>query len=53
MAEIKIEKLDKANIEKRGVSKWPIWTKEISRFDWHYDNIEECYCVFGGVPKSQ
>lgn len=49
MAEIKIERLDKANIEKRGISKWPIWTKEVSRFDWHYDSTEECYILEGNV----
>jgi len=49
MIDIKIEKLDKAAIEKRGVAKWPIWTKEVSRFDWHYDRIEECYILEGSV----
>lgn len=49
MADIKVEKLDKAVIEKRGISKWPIWTKEVSRFDWHYDSIEECYILEGSV----
>ncbi len=41
--EIKIEKLDKGQLEKRGIYSWPIWEKEVSRFDWHYDDIEECY----------
>jgi len=49
MAEIKIEKLDKASIAKRGISGWPIWTKEVSRFDWHYDSVEECYILEGNV----
>jgi uncharacterized cupin superfamily protein len=49
MADIKIEKLDKANVEKRGINKWPIWTKEVSRFDWHYDSVEECYILDGSV----
>lgn len=49
MAEIKIEKLDKAGIEKRGISEWPIWTKEASQFDWYYDNVEECYILEGDV----
>jgi hypothetical protein len=26
---------------------WPIWEKEISRFDWHYDQTEECYLLEG------
>ncbi len=49
MAEIKVEKLDKDNFEKRGIGKWPIWTKERSRFDWHYDSTEECYILEGSV----
>lgn len=49
MADIKVEKLGKAVIEKRGISKWPIWTKEVSRFDWHYDSVEECLILEGDV----
>jgi len=49
MTDIKIEKLDKATIDKRGITKWPIWTKEVSRFDWSYDSTEECYILEGKV----
>jgi len=33
----------------RGVKSWPIWEKEASRFDWHYDSVEECYVLEGDV----
>lgn len=47
--EIKIEKHELKDMEKQGVTSWPIWEKEISRFDWHYDSIEECYLLEGEV----
>jgi uncharacterized cupin superfamily protein len=46
---ISIDKLDKKEIEEKGILDWPIWEKEISRFDWHYDSIEECYLLEGEV----
>ena len=47
MAEIKVEKLNKAEIEKMGIRSWPIWDKEASKFDWSYDSIERCYILEG------
>lgn len=47
--DIKIEKLTKEQIDKKGVTRWPIWEKEVSRFDWHYDSTEECYILEGEV----
>jgi uncharacterized protein len=38
---IEIEKPTTEHLEKKGVSSWPIWEKEISRFDWRYDSTEE------------
>jgi len=32
-----------------GVYSWPIWEKEASRFDWHYDETEICYLLEGKV----
>ena len=49
MAEIKIEKLPEEKIKELGIRSWPIWEKEISRFDWHYDQIETCYILEGKV----
>lgn len=46
---IEIEKPDPAELEKKGVFSWPVWEKEVSRFDWRYDSHEECYLVEGHV----
>jgi uncharacterized cupin superfamily protein len=37
------------DIKKRGIFNWPIWEKEVSRFDWYYDEPEECYFLEGKV----
>ena len=47
--EIKIEKPSEEKLKKMGVSGWPIWEKEISKFDWHYDDKETCYLLKGKV----
>lgn len=49
MSEVKIEKLSEEKLKKMNVSSWPIWEKEISRFDWHYDGTEMCYITEGEV----
>ena len=46
---ITVKRLSKDEIEKKGVTSWPIWEKEISQFDWHYDSTEECYLLQGLV----
>ena len=46
---IEIKKPGLKDMEKKGVLAWPIWEKEISRFDWHYDEIEEYYLIEGKV----
>jgi len=35
-----------------GVTSWPIWTKEVSRFDWSYDTEETCYVLEGAVTVT-
>ena len=53
--EIKVQKLKDEELKRMGVFTWPIWTKEVSRFDWHYDSVEECYLLEGEVvvePKA-
>jgi uncharacterized protein len=45
--EIKVERLDQDELKNRGVFGWPVWEKEISRFDWYYDVVEECYFLNG------
>jgi len=46
---IDIKKPSDRDLEGEGVLAWPIWEKEISRFDWHYDSTEECYLLEGRV----
>ncbi len=46
---IKIKKPTKTDLEKSNIYSWPIWEKEISEFDWYYDNTEECYLLAGKV----
>jgi hypothetical protein len=47
--EIKIQKLNSGQLKKMEVFSWPIWTKEVSRFAWYYDCVEECYFLEGEV----
>ena len=30
-------------------SSWPIWSCEISEFDWKYDDEEHCFIIDGSV----
>ncbi len=55
MGEIKIRKPSEGEISEMGVRSWPIWEKETSVFDWHYDSNEDCYLLEGRVrvtPES-
>ena len=47
MDKIKIEKPDSGKLKQLGVDSWPIWEKEVSRFDWSYDEKETCYILEG------
>jgi uncharacterized protein len=49
MNKVFIEQLTSEQKEKRGIASWPIWEKEISRFDWFYDSDEECQVLEGEV----
>ena len=46
---IKVEKPAEQYLRDRKVRSWGIWEKEVSRFDWHYDSVEECYLLEGRV----
>ena len=46
---ISIEKPTDKDLEDKKVLSWPVWEKEISRFDWHYASTEECYLLEGKV----
>lgn len=49
MKKVQIEKLTEEQITQRGIRKWPVWEKEISRFPWEYDITEECYILEGEI----
>ncbi|MFA6571624.1 MAG: cupin domain-containing protein [Bacteroidota bacterium] len=46
---IEVKKLSEDEIAKMGIKKWPVWTKEISIFDWFYDSQEMCLFLEGKV----
>jgi uncharacterized cupin superfamily protein len=46
---VKVKKLGEKDITEMEISSWPIWEKEVSRFDWFYDSTEECYLLEGEV----
>lgn len=46
---IEVEKPTQHFLDDRKVSSWGIWEKEVSRFDWHYDETEESYLLKGKV----
>lgn len=50
--EIKVQKLNQDQLKKMNVFSWSIWEKEVSKFDWHYDDIEECYFLEGEVTVT-
>ena len=49
MEKIHVEKPDSGKLDEMGVNSWPIWEKEVSRFDWFYDTKETCYILEGDV----
>ena len=49
MQSVNIEHLTNEEINARGIRNWPIWTKEASRFPWHYDDREQCLILEGEI----
>jgi uncharacterized cupin superfamily protein len=50
--EIIVQQLSSQEIEEKGIMNWPIWTKDVSVFDWHYDATEECLLMQGLVEVT-
>ena len=50
--DIQVEKPDQTKLDNLGVKSWPVWEKEVSTFDWHYDSTEECYLLAGKVTVT-
>jgi uncharacterized cupin superfamily protein len=40
---------DTHRLDEMQISRWPIWTKEVSEFPWFYDEPETCYFLEGEV----
>ena len=49
MSGVIIQKLTEEEIRGKDIRSWPVWTKEISRFEWTYDGPEECLFLEGEV----
>lgn len=47
MSKVNIVKLTNKELAELGIESWPIWEKEISRFDWTYSENEQCYIIDG------
>ena len=52
MSAITVEKYDPQALDAEGITSWPVWEKENSRFDWSYDSRETCY-ILEGQAKVQ
>ncbi len=46
---VMVEKPTEQKLKDLGVRSWPIWTREISTFDWQYDEKEICLFLEGEV----
>ncbi len=49
---IEVKKLTDAEKEEMGIYSWPVWTKEVSEFDWSYDEKESCLLLEGKVTVT-
>jgi uncharacterized protein len=49
MEKLIIKQLTEDEITDRKIRTWPVWEKEISRFDWNYDCDEECLILEGEI----
>lgn len=49
---VKVENPTQEQLSRLNVTSWPIWTKEVSVFDWHYDQEEVCYLLEGEVTVT-
>ncbi len=48
MTDITVEhNVSPAKLDQMEVESWPTWEKEISTFDWHYEQNEVCYILEG------
>ncbi len=53
MSEIQIIRNPEASeLESLGVEDWPVWSCEVSRFPWTYEERETCYILEGRVTVT-
>lgn len=53
MDKIRVERqVPESRLRDWQVERWPIWTKEASRFPWTYDSQETCYFLEGDVTVT-
>lgn len=45
--QVEVEKKTDDQLIAIGVFSWPVWHKEVSEFDWSYDEQERCYILEG------
>lgn len=43
------DKITQPEMNELGITLWPVWEKEVSRFPWTYDEEEVCYFLEGEV----
>ena len=49
---IEISKISKEELESQNIKSWPIWTCDVSEFDWEYDQQESCLLLEGEVEVT-
>jgi len=49
---IQISKVSKNELSEMDVFSWPIWSCEVSEFDWEYSDEESCLLLDGEVEVS-
>lgn len=49
---IEVRKPEMTELRESGVFSWPVWTCEISAFEWSYDERETCYLLEGRVTVT-
>ena len=46
---LKTSPCPESTVEELGIKSWPIWTCNVSSFDWSYDDKETCFLLEGEV----
>ncbi|MGB2831552.1 MAG: cupin domain-containing protein [Methylotenera sp.] len=52
MVKITVEKPSVEKLTSLGVTRWPIWSKEVSEFPWTYSSQEIAYILEGEVTVT-